>query len=451
MIRISDEIKEKLFYPKITINTNLKNDVPLIFADDVASGRPSPYIDNLLTKKVLPYYANTHSNAITGETMAEKLNITRDKIREFYGLDKSYKIIFTGSGCTSAINHLINLLDYDNHKNTKIYISRLEHYSNHLPWLELCKRELVKLNIIDLDSNNEIDYQQLEDKIKNDNDKVLKIISMTGGSNVTGVLTDIKRLLEIKKKYDNVLLFLDNACIAPYIRDNYNNVDAIFISGHKFVGGQTTPGILIAKKNLFEKDAPFSPGGGSVMKLDKQKPVYSNDIETRESAGTPNILGIIRLFYVYRLYESLMPIIDKNNKFLNNYLREKFNKLKEKYKDLYVFNVDTINNQRLKLPIISFSVKDIHYNFIVVLLNDLFGIQTRGGISCCGLLADVIEKKYNFRGWVRVSFSWKMTIEEVDYIIDAIEYVLKNHNNYKSKYNYLRDKNKFICNIKKKM
>jgi selenocysteine lyase/cysteine desulfurase len=440
MIRISDEIKEKLFYPKITINTNLKKDVPLIFADDVASGRPSPYIDKLLTEKVLPYYANTHSNAITGETMAEKLDITRNKIRDFYGLDKSYKIIFTGSGCTSAINHLINLLDYDTHKNTKIYISRLEHYSNHLPWLELCKRELVKLNIIDLDNNNYIDYDQLEDKIRNESDKILKIISMTGGSNVSGVLTDIKRLLEIKKKYDNVLLFLDNACIAPYIRDNYSNVDAIFISGHKFVGGQTTPGILIAKNNLFEKDAPFAPGGGSVMRLNKLRPVYSSDIETRESAGTPNILGIIRLFYVYRLYESLMPIIENNNNFLNNYLRDNFNKLKEKHKDLYVLNLDSVN----KLPIISFSVKDIHYNFIVVLLNDLFGIQTRGGISCCGLLADVIEKKYKFRGWVRVSFSWKMTIEEVNYILNAIEYILNNHHNYKSKYKYIVDKNKFI-------
>jgi selenocysteine lyase/cysteine desulfurase len=445
MIRISDEIKEKLFYPKINIKTNLKSDVPLIFADDVASGRPSPYIDKLLMEKVLPYYANTHSNATTGETMAEKLNITRDKIRSFYGLDKSYKIIFTGSGCTSAINHLVNLLDYDNHSNTKVYISRLEHYSNHLPWVELCKRELVKLNIIDLDENNEIDYQQLEDKIKNDMNKQLKIISMTGGSNVTGVLTNVNKLLKIKKKYENVLVFLDNACIAPYIRDNYVDVDAIFISGHKFVGGQTTPGILIAKKTLFEKDAPFSPGGGSVIKLDKQKPIYSNDIETRESAGTPNILGIIRLFYVYRLYESLMPIIDKNNKFLNDYLKTKFNILMEKYKDLFVLNL--VIKTENKLPIISFNIRNIHYNFIVVLLNDLFGIQTRGGISCCGLLADVIEKKYKFRGWVRVSFSWKMTIEEVDYILDAIEYILKNHNQYKSKYKYNQDKNKFVYSL----
>ncbi|ULY68596.1 aminotransferase class V [Chlorella virus XW01] len=440
MIRISDEIKEKLFYPKISINTSLKKEVPLIFADDIASGRPSPYIDKLITDKILPYYANTHSNATTGETMADKLSLTRDKIRDFYGLDKSYKIIFTGSGCTSAINHLINLLDYDTHKNTKVYISRLEHYSNHLPWLELCKRELVKLNIIDLDDNNEIDYEQLENLIKNSMDKTLKIISMTGGSNVSGVLTNIKKLLEIKKKYDNVLLFLDNACIAPYIRDKYLGVDAIFISGHKFIGGQTTPGILIAKKTLFEKDAPFSPGGGSVMRLDKQKPIYSTDIETRESGGTPNILGIIRLFYVFRLYESLMPIIDKNNKFLNNYLKDKFKILMEKYKDLYVLNINTEN----KLPIISFNIKNIHYNFIVVLLNDLFGIQTRGGISCCGLLADHLEKKYKFRGWVRISFSWKMTIEEVDYILDAIEYVINNLDKYKSKYRYVKDKNKFI-------
>jgi selenocysteine lyase/cysteine desulfurase len=440
MIRISDEIKEKLFYPKVSINTNLKKQVPLVFADDIASGRPSPYIDKLITTKVLPYYANTHSNATTGETMAEKITITRDKIRDFYGLDKSYKIIFTGSGCTSAINHLINLLDYDTHKNTKIYISRLEHYSNHLPWLELCKRELVKLNVIDLDKNDEIDYNQLEEKIKNDISRSLKIISMTGGSNVTGVLTNIDKLLAIKKKYDNVLLFLDNACIAPYIRDKYLGVDAIFISGHKFLGGQTSPGILIAKKDLFEKDAPFSPGGGSVMRLDHQKPIYSSDIETRESGGSPNILGIIRLYYVFRLYESLMPIINKNNKFLNNYLKDKFKILMDKYKDLYILNLDTEN----KIPIISFNIKNLHYNFIVVLLNDLFGIQTRGGISCCGLLADHLEKKHKFRGWIRVSFSWKMTIEEVDYIINAIEYVINNQDKYKSKYKYIKEKNKFV-------
>jgi selenocysteine lyase/cysteine desulfurase len=106
--------------------------------------------------------------------------------------------------------------------------------------------------------------------------------------------------------------------------------------------------------------------------------------------------------------------------------------------------LDLVIKTENKLPIISFNIKNLHYNFIVVLLNDLFGIQTRGGISCCGLLADVIEKKYKFRGWVRVSFSWKMTIEEVDYILDAIEYILNNHNNYKSKYKYNQDKNKFI-------
>jgi selenocysteine lyase/cysteine desulfurase len=440
MIILNKKTKYKLFYSKNKIDTNLKKNIKILFADDIASGRPSPYIDNKILKKVIPYYSNTHSNAITGQIMANKIENTRNKIRQTYNLDKNYKIIFTGNGCTSAINHLINSLNYELYNKTEIYISKLEHYSNHLPWIELSNKNIISLNIIDLDNNNEINYNLLENEIKKSDNTTLKIISMTSASNVTGVITDIDKLKEIKLKYNNVLIFLDTACSSPYYKIDGTNIDAIFISGHKFLGGQQTPGILIAHQNLFKKNIPFCLGGGCIKKLINEKPEYSNDIETRESAGTPNIIGIIRLYYIYNLYDNLYPLIKINNKCLNLLLKNEFTKLMKKYTDLYVLNINTIN----KLPIISFNIKNIHYNYIVVLLNDLFGIQTRGGISCCGLLADYIEKKYGFRGWVRVSFSWKFNYNEIYYIINAIEYIIKYHHLYKSKYYYDKNKNNFI-------
>ena len=111
----------------------------------------------------------------------------------------------------------------------------------------------------------------------------------------------------------------------------------------------------------------------------------------------------------------------------------------KKYSNLQVILPGCQINNRL--PIICINIKELHYNFIVALLSDIYGIQSRGGVSCTNLLAELIETKYNIKGWVRISFNWLMTKEQIDYIIKAVEYILNNVDKYKNDYVYDKKKN----------
>jgi selenocysteine lyase/cysteine desulfurase len=424
-------------YDPPNISTPLTKKVKVIFADDTASGRPSKKIDGYIMTEILPYYSNTHSNAFCGMMMKDKLDEIRNKIKEFYNLDKeNHKVIFSGNGTTSAINHLSNCIDYESHKRINIYLSTYEHYSNYLPWIEISKKNKnVTVYVIPFNGDDEIDYEWLRNKFnENLKENTMNIVTIIACSNVTGVRTDIKKCIDIAKTSEigDNYLFLDCACIGPYEKLDLNQVDGIFISMHKFVGGTSTPGLLIATKKLFEKSCPYNPGGGCVKRADTHNIIYEDDIEKKEMGGTPNIVGIIRIGYILDFMNEHIEIIEHNEKEITNYVMDKFMELEKKYPQLKLL----MRNQNDRLPILSFNIKDMHHNYIVVLLNDLFGIQTRGGISCCGMLAEYMIKKYNISGWCRISFNWMMNKEKIDYILNAVEFILKMAHVFTPLYSY---------------
>lgn len=449
MDKYIEVIKEnpKIIYPIPTINTPFHKAIKVIFADNTASGRPSPIIDKIMMKEVLPYYANTHSNATTGIMMKNLIKETKDKIREHFNLSPNHKIIFTGNGTTGAVNHLSNLIEPSNFTTINIILSIYEHHSNYLPWLELAnKHEHIKIHFIPILDNEDIDLKWLSKKmveLNNDKGCYLNIVSITGCSNITGIYTPIKEISEIVKKYDHEhnYLLLDIACCAPYHKVDGSMVDGMFISMHKFLGGPSTAGLLIADQNLFMKDRPVAPGGGCVVRANTQQVVYDNDLEKRETAGTPNILGIIRIKYVLELKDKYQSIIDRNDMLLSEFVYKYFDMLMSKYPKLSVIFPHKTHKDRL--PIISFNIRDMHYNFIVVLLNDLFGIQSRGGISCCGMFGELMRNKFNIDGWCRISFSWLLTKDEINKIINAIEFVIKYGEMFKKYYKYDKEKNLF--------
>lgn len=422
----------------------------LIFADDTASGRPSPIIDKLIEKKIIPYYSNTHSNSFCGMYMSNYINKFKEFIKKHFELDNRHKIIFTGNGVTGAINHLSNSIDTNQYKTVNIFISMFEHFSNHIPWLELSKHTSnVKLHVIPINENEDIDLNWLDNMLKNNQDcSNLNIISLIACSNVTGIKLDIVNIHNLVNKFNdnqhkiNYLLY-DIASLAPHEFISGKYFDGIFISGHKYLGGPSTPGVLIADENLFRNGKPYAPGGGCVAKMNKIDIEYESDIEIKESAGTPNILGIIRLYYCMTLLIYLQPKIKPLEEQITKYVYNKFNDLSKKYKLTVVSSNKNLSN---RLPIVSFSVKNIHFNLMVVLLNDLFGIQSRGGISCSGLFSQYIYQKYKFDGWCRITFNWMMSKKTIDYIINAVEHIILNIDEYKN--NYIQDpkENIFIYN-----
>jgi selenocysteine lyase/cysteine desulfurase len=450
IFEIPNKIKYMLLYKEPFIKTPFHDKIKVVFADSTASGRPSPLIENYITGKILPYYSNTHSNAYCGIMMKNLVNETKNYIHKCFKIDKSKKIIFTGSGTTSAINHLLYCLNLEENRKVNLFISTLEHHSNYLPWIELSKKSKnINVIIIPIKDNFEMDINFIENKIKETNNETINIVSITACSNVLGIKIDVEYIYNVLQKYNvceccygkQNLLFVDYACSAPYININGNISDALFFSPHKFIGGISTPGILIANKELFHNKSPFTPGGGCVKKVCSNMIEYENDIEKREMAGTPNIIGIIRIKKILQLKNAFINIIEYNEHVIAKYVFCKFNKMSKKYTNLTVILPEC--NVENRLPIVCISINNIHYNFVVALMSDLFGIQTRGGVSCTGILAEILQKKYNIAGWCRISFNWTMNKTDINYIINSIEYILKNIDMYINKYKYDKDSNLF--------
>lgn len=458
LIRNLCDVSNLTYQNGIIINPFTEKNNRIIFADDTASGRPCPLIDSLISKNINPYYSNTHSNATCGTYMKNMIYKTREIIKYEHNLNSEYKIFFCGNGCTGAINLLVNKIDLSKYKKIIIHTTPFEHHSNYLPWLELINRHGCKKNrikYIDYDDNFDLHVDKYIDKIQNKMKKhTLNIFALTACSNVTGkcYIKQYKKLyryISDQKNTNKIYLFMDFACIAPYIdfrefnqKYNKNNVfDGYYFSGHKFLGGPTSPGILIVKNNVFDINVPYQPGGGCVITANDQIVEFKHDIEALEMCGTPNIIGIIRFGYLLTIKRAIIDIIHKNEHTITKYINCKFKRMMKKYPSFYVIGLSSKSSY--DLPIYAFIIKNLHYNLITVLLNDLFGIQTRGGFSCSGTLGRICQSEYNINGWCRISFNYLMTYEQIIKIIYAIKFIIKYGHELKKYYKYDESQNMF--------
>jgi len=431
----------------------------IINADVTASGFPNRQIESIINNQVLPYYSNTHSNAYGGRLMSHYIEQSKDLIRKSINAHKCDQIIFTGNGCSGAINHLIHCLNLRNQTadKTVVFISRAEHHSNHLPWTHLP----VTLVYVPLLKNGLIDIKFLEKNLNKHRNHQNIIASFGATSNVTGVHQKTQLISQLVHRY-NGLIFWDFAASAPYMPINihYNDslgqyYDAIFISTHKFFGGPGSPGILVAKQNLFKNDVPFCPAGGTVRFVCPSFQTYSPNIETKETGGTPNVVGCIKAGLAFDLKSRYQSLIITRDRQLVRYVQSRLLKIP----NLKLLNpTKNLNRQ----PIFIFMIDQIHYNLVVVLLSDLFGIQTRGGISCCSLLAQDIlnigpqQQKQIYNqiisdqgvpsnyGWCRVSFHYSMPDFIVNYIVYAIEFIAKYGYIFTQLYKYYPLKNNWL-------
>lgn len=417
---------------------------PIVYADSTASGIVYEPITKYMNDAVLPFYSNTHSNAICGKYMSELIDYTKKMIRKEYNCDEDAdQIIFTGNGCSGAIMHLIHAMDLKknaNQQNIVVFVSVTEHHSNYLPWKHLP----YTIELVPIREDGRLDQDILFEKLNASAKKGAKIIaSFSGASNVSGIIEDWSTVSIMVHSFNGIMLW-DMAACAPYVKINMhkNNstgdyMDAIFLSPHKFLGGPGCPGLLIAHKKLFVNEIPFCPGGGTVRFVCKKYQIYNPNIEIKETGGTPNILGCIQLGKVYEIKMQLQEYIDKKEHLIYEYVY----KFLLKIPNLILIRPKISSGK--SLPIFSFIISNYHCNLVVVLLNDLFGIQSRGGVSCCSVFAQNIlhldekeqEKIYfsirngkgvpaNY-GWCRISFHYIMTREEVKYILYAILLISK--------------------------
>ncbi len=471
---MSELLKHFSKFRKDIIGDDLEFETPygrkkMIYADWIASGRLFRPIEDLMTNVIGPNIGNTHTESTeTGKLMTNAYQVAQKIIKDHVGANEDDVIITAGSGMTTVINKLQRILGlrscgkFSDMNDCKIkqdqpvvFITHMEHHSNHTSWLETS----AKVVVLEPDENNMVDIKELERQLELHKDHKLKIGTFTGGSNVTGVIPPFHEMAEIMHKYGG-LAMIDFAGSAPYVDMNMHpenplqSLDAIFFSPHKFLGGPGSSGVLIFNKYLYKKQVPDNPGGGTVEWTDPWGGhKYFDDIELREDGGTPGFLQAIRIAYAIKLKNKLdTKLIELREKELVARAFEGFVKVK----GIHIL----ADNVKDRLGIFSFWFENIHFNLIVQLLNDRFGIQVRGGCACAGTYGHfllnvtpdesfkIVEKIKSGDlsikpGFVRVSLHPTMTNEELDFIIDSLSEVIENHKEWAKDYKYNNHTNEF--------
>ncbi|MEL0650738.1 aminotransferase class V-fold PLP-dependent enzyme [Algibacter sp. TI.3.09] len=441
----------------------------IIYADWTASGRLYRPIEEKLLNEIGPYVANTHTEtSITGSTMTLAYHEARAIIKTHVNASEDDVLITVGTGMTGAINKFQRILGIKVSENLKdhievpeekrpiIFVSHMEHHSNQTSWLET----IARVKVIPSNNHGLPCVIKLKELIKEHQDCPIKIAAITGCSNVTGIRTNYYEVAKIMHQ-NNGLCFVDFACSAPYVNidmhpentDEY--LDAITFSPHKFLGGPGSSGVLVFNKKLYKNLVPDNPGGGTVSYTNPWGDHdYIDDIETREDGGTPGFLQVIKIALSIKLKEEMgvQNILDREHE-LNTIVFERLSKIE----NLHLL----APNQTDRLGIFSFFIKDAHYNLIVKLLNDKFGVQTRGGCSCAGTYGHYLlnvdqptSKSIELKilegclmerpGWIRMSIHPTMTNAEVEFVCDAIKAVAANYNVWNIDYVYNISKNEFV-------
>jgi len=466
---------EKYFgeFRKKIIGHDLEYNTPygkkrMVYGDWIASGRLYQSIEDKLTNVVGPWVANTHTESNeTGTLMTKAYQLAHQLIKRHVNAGPNDVIITAGSGMTTVVNKLQRILGLRTcgklsgsdclQANEKpiVFVTHMEHHSNQTSWYE----SNVDVVVLEPDSELLVDPEVLSRKLKEYKDRELKIGAFTSCSNVTGVSTPYYKLARIMHE-NGGHCFVDFAASAPYMdinmhpSDPLEKLDGIYFSPHKFLGGPGSSGVLVFDASLYNSKSPDNPGGGTV---DWTNPwgeyKYIDDIELREDGGTPGFMQAIRTALSIDLKNQMDP--------------EKMMAREEELINIAFRELDTIPNLKIladnvrdRLGVISFYIEEIHFNLIVKLLSDRFGVQVRGGCACAGTyghyLLDVsyddsrditelishgdLSKK---PGWVRLSLHPVMTDNELIHITSAIRQIQENHIEWGKDYFYDNRINEF--------
>ncbi len=438
------------------------------YADYTASGRNLTFIEDYIREQVMPLYANTHTESSgTGLQTSRFREDARDIIRAAMGAPREdYAVIFCGSGSTAAVDKLVGVLnlripaDLDRRYGLRahippgerpvVFIGPFEHHSNELPWRE----SIADVVTIREDRDGHVDLEHLAEELERHADRPLRIGSFSAASNVTGIHSDTRAISVLLHQHGALALW-DYGAAAPYLEMSMTShrpapdgdvttasldyKDAAFVSPHKFIGGPGTPGLLVVRRALLTNSVPTVPGGGTVAYVNPLEHVYLDDPEHREEGGTPAIIESIRAGLVFQLKQQVgaEAIRAREEDFIERALAAW----------TQVPGLEVLGDLRARrLSIVSFVIRHddryLHHDYVVALLNDLFGIQSRGGCSCAGpyghrLLGIDLETSHEFEreithgcegikpGWVRVNFNYFISETVFRFILEAVELVAR--------------------------
>jgi selenocysteine lyase/cysteine desulfurase len=443
-------------------------DLPVVYADWAASGRLYDPIETKLLQLFGPLVANTHTESNScGEAMTQSYHEARAIIKAHVGATEQDVLLAAGSGMTSAVVLLQRLLGWripekyqskvviDDADRPVVFVSELEHHSNHTTWIET----IADVVVVPSSRHHPIDLEAFEELLKSYAGRQSKVAAVTAASNVTGIRLPIHDVAALMHRYHG-LCFVDYTCAAPYDEidmrpsDLNEKLDAIYFSPHKFLGGPGSPGILVFDGALYHNNVPDRPGGGTVLWTNPWGGRrYFNDIEVREDGGTPPFLGLIKAALAVRLKEKigLEVIAETEEKLVDQFLDE--------LRDVPNLSI-LAPDQTQRLALFAFTIPGLHYNLVTRLLNDRYGIQARGGCACAGtyghclleiqpatskLITDQIDEGDLSQkpGFTRISLHPVMSSQSITFITDAVKAVANNGVEWAKDYDYDRQTNEF--------
>ena len=431
----------------------------IVYADWAASGRSYKPLEERLCNEFLPFVANTHTETnTTGLAMTYAYHKARSIIKSHVNAGENEILISAGSGMTGVVNKFQRILGMKIHERffrritiseeerPVVFVTHMEHHSNQTSWLETT----ADVEIIFPDENGLVSFEHFAELLEKYKNRKTKIAAVSAASNVTGVINDYYRIAKMIHKAGGYC-FVDFAFSAPYVhidmhpKDSDAYLDAIYFSPHKFLGGPGSSGILLFNQDLYRNTIPDNPGGGTV---DWTNPwgdhKFVESIEAREDGGTPAFMQTIRVALVLQLKEQMG---------VENILKREKEQLDIIWKGLCkASNLHVLaDHHKNRLGVVSFYIDDLHYNAGVKLLNDIHGIQVRGGCSCAGTyghyllnvkpeqskhISELISL-YDFSekpGWIRMSIHPTMTNDEIKFIINSICELAKNHKEWLKDY-----------------
>src|SRR5690554_6477403 len=443
-----------------SIATPYHSATKLVYADWTASGRLYAKIESKLRDEVFPLGANTHPHTqLTAMTMTYAYQQAQKIIKQHVGASANDVLIACGSRMTGVVNKFQRILGLRIHEKYKdkieipesdrpvVFVTHMEHHSNQTSWLET----IADVVVVAPDKDGLVNPENFSKLLADYPNRKTKIAAITSCSNVTGIVTPFMEIAKIMHSHGG-LCFVDFACSAPYIDINMHEndadgtyLDAIYFSPHKFLGGPGTAGVLIFNKNLYHNTIPDHPGGGTV---DWTNPwgehKFVDDIEAREDGGTPPFLQTIRAAMCCSLKDKMGT--------------DRIKAREDEMLEIIWHTFDSIpnlhilaNEHRNRLGVISFYIDGLHYNLGVKMLNDRYGIQTRGGCSCAGSYGHYllnVSPEYSKEitsmisegdcstkpGWIRLSIHPTHTNEEIFYICGAIKDLAGNFQTWKEDY-----------------
>ena len=460
----------------------------MVYCDYTASGRCLRFVESYL-QSLQRVYANTHTeDDITGRSMSQLLHEAEQAIKDSVNAGPDGRIIACGTGATGAIDKLQQIIGVTlapaTRKNIEaaldrsqtdvcsksfcdllqelqpvVFIGPYEHHSNEISW----RQSLATTVEVRLDAMGNIDLRHLEELLKDPRYQNRKRIgSFSAASNVTGIRSDVYELACVLHEHDAMACF-DFAACAPYVDIDMNpklrakgddpSIDAIFISPHKFLGGPGSSGVLVFNERIYDRELPPSVGaGGTVDYVGMKDQDFISRIEEREKAGTPGVLQTLKAGLVFQIKDDVgVDVINAREHELTDRAMKSWGKNE---------NIEVLGNPdpSSRVGIISFNIKDstgkyLHHKLITVLLNDLFGIQSRAGCSCAGpyghRLLDIDEEtSERFRaavrnghcglkpGWCRVGLHWVMDDAEANYVIDAVHFLAREGHQFLGLYDF---------------